>query len=91
MLDTNLLLLLLIGSGAPGLLQTFKPTLNQGFTRADFELLVRACSPFETLLTTPHILTELSNHSAKLSGRHREQVFNGIRSLINSLEERFSP
>jgi hypothetical protein len=91
LLDTNLLLLLLIGSGAPHLLGTFKPTLNQGFRRADFELLTRACSFFETLVTTPHILTEVSNHCAKLKGLYRHQVFQAIRAITERLEERFSP
>ena len=77
LLDTNLLLLLLIGSGVPHLLETFKPIQNQGFKKKDFELLARACSFFKTLITTPHILTETSNHSGKVSEPHRRAGFSG--------------
>jgi hypothetical protein len=91
LLDTNLLLLLLIGSGVPHLVETFKPIRNQGFGRKDFELLVHACSFFRILMTTPHILTETSNHSAKVADPHRRLILHALAALIANMEEKFCP
>jgi hypothetical protein len=91
LLDTNLLLLLLVGSGLPHLLETFKPIRNQGFKREDFDLLAGACAFFKTLVTTPHILTETSNHSGKMAEPYRHQIFHALGRLIQTMEERFCP
>ena len=54
-LDTNLLLLLLVGRFVPHAIGEFKLLQNQGFTSADFELLRRLVSTFSTVVVTPHI------------------------------------
>lgn len=59
LLDSNLLLVLLIGAYDPLRLRTFKRVSN--FTIEDYDLLVRLLESFTILLTTPHILTEVSN------------------------------
>jgi len=59
LLDSNLLLVFLAGSFDPRLFGSFKRI--SGYTLNDYDLLVRFLGFFKTLLTTPHILTEVSN------------------------------
>jgi hypothetical protein len=61
LLDTNLLILLVVGLYDPRAIIRFKRTNNQAFTEKDFELLEAAIEKFELLCTTPNILTEASN------------------------------
>lgn len=59
LIDTNLLLLHLVGRTNKNRIQAFKRT--QQYTADDFDLLESLISQFKTLVTTPHLLTELSN------------------------------
>jgi hypothetical protein len=61
LLDTNLLLLLLVGSLDPSLIQKEKVTANQGFDETDFNQLRDFVSQFQKLVATPHILTEVKS------------------------------
>lgn len=58
-IDTNLLLLYLVGQHDPERIETFKRT--QTFSADDFNLLVRFINLFGSFSTTPNILTEVSN------------------------------
>jgi len=87
LVDTNVLLLLLVGSVDPSLVESFKITANQGFAEADFELLRAFIRTFQKVVTTPHILTEVSNQAGKLKGESHQKVFLGLVSLIERLEE----
>ena len=58
-IDTNLLLLYLVGLHDPERIETFKRT--QIFSADDFNLLVRLINLFGSFSTTPNILTEVSN------------------------------
>ena len=59
LIDTNLLLLYLVGRTNKNRIPMFKRT--QQYTIEDFELLEILISQFTALITTPHLLTELSN------------------------------
>ncbi len=59
LIDTNLLLLYLVGRTNKNRILTFKRT--QRYTIEDFELVELLIAQFATLITTPHVLTELSN------------------------------
>jgi hypothetical protein len=59
LLDSNLLLLLTVGSFDRSLIARYKRT--DTFRASDYDLLVTIVEPFTTLVTTPHILTEVSN------------------------------
>ena len=87
LIDTNLLLLLVIGAAVPETLATFKPLKNQGFSQTDYSILARFASRFTKLITTPHVLTEVSNHCDKLKGDHRLQFCDGIVPFIKRLKE----
>lgn len=70
LLDTNLLLLLFIGGKDSSLIQKAK-TLS-AFVEDDYDLLgdVINNSSFNSLVTTPHIMTEVSN----LLGKERDDI-----------------
>lgn len=59
LIDTNILLLYLIGSFDINLIRNFSRTAN--FTVDDFSRVSRFIDYFEVKVTTPHILTEVSN------------------------------
>jgi hypothetical protein len=69
--DTNLLLLFLIGRTNQNRISKFKRT--QAYTIEDFDLLDRFMAEFKIPITTPHILTEVSN-LGKLQGQEREDI-----------------
>jgi hypothetical protein len=69
LVDTNLLLLYLVGRTNKNRILNFKRT--QAYTIEDFDLLDRFMAEFKTLITTPHVLTEVSN-LGDLHGQERE-------------------
>jgi rRNA-processing protein FCF1 len=87
LIDTNLLLLLFIGSAIPEILPTFKPITNQGFSEKDYNLLRHFASRFTKIITTPHVLTEVSNHCDKLKGKYRATYCESLIPLIKALKE----
>lgn len=58
LLDANLLVLYLVGTYDPRLIDDVRAT--RGFGRRDFEFLVAVASGFDRLVTTPHVLTEVN-------------------------------
>lgn len=87
LIDTNLLLLLLIGSLSPSLVRKQKITANQGFDEADFNQLRDFACGFQNWVTTPHILTEVSNHAEKVKGLDHGKFIQQFISLIDKLDE----
>jgi len=87
LMDTNLLLLLLIGSLSPSRIRIEKVTANQGFDEQDFKQLCDYVGKFQKLVSTPHILTEVSNHADKIKS-NRGQLIQQFISLIETLDER---
>lgn len=59
LIDTNLLLVLIVGSVDPRQVLRFKRT--RSYTPQDFKLLVRLIDRFRRIVVTPHILAELTN------------------------------
>lgn len=59
LLDTNLLLLLIVGRLDPAQIQKHKSTRN--FSVSDHGLLVHKLAEYSSIVTTPAILTEASN------------------------------
>jgi rRNA-processing protein FCF1 len=82
LLDSNLLLVFLAGSLDSRLFGSFKRISD--YTLKDYELLVRLLSSFTTLLTTPHILTEVSNLANSLPERFKPEWHRNIAKLIAS-------
>lgn len=65
-LDTNLLLLLIVGSESPDLIPKCKRLTD--FTPDDFELLAGIVGQFGCLVTTPNIATETNNLARQTKG-----------------------
>lgn len=59
LIDTNILLLFVVGSVNPDLIPKLSCTSN--YSIQDFQIVETAIDFFETKVTTPHILTEVSN------------------------------
>lgn len=87
--DTNLLLLYIVGAVERRLIKDFKRT--QQFTTEDFELVSRFIDKFEVMSTTPHILTEVSNFLGKMKGDNKIKCLAALAETINLMNEDFKP
>lgn len=81
LVDTNLLLLLLVGNFRQDQIERFKRTSM--FTVDDFELLVNLLSQFQKIITTPNILTEVSNLAGQIPGSYKEELFKVFATAID--------
>jgi rRNA-processing protein FCF1 len=88
-LDSNLLLLLAVGMWNPRAIETQKRL--GGFTYDDFEVLRSFLGSFYKVVTTAHVLTEVSNLAGAATGQSREAIFRQLASLINTMDERNAP
>ena len=87
--DTNLLVLLLVGLVNPKRIQNFKRT--QDFTLDDFHLLLKLLDLFGApLITTPHVLSQVSDLT-DLSGKERALVRALFKSTIKEIDEQYDP
>jgi predicted nucleic acid-binding protein len=78
LLDSNLLLLYLVGSLDPDLVPKEKGTRD--YTPDDFRLVSEFLGRFDHLITTPNIMSEVSN----LAGRLREHTKHVLHVLIRT-------
>lgn len=86
LLDSNLLLVLLSGALGTRIFKTFKRISEYQFS--DYELLTRLLGSFSILLTTPHILTEISNLAESLTGTYRRDWDTNFVALVRSEKTR---
>ena len=89
LLDTNLLLLLIAGNAQRDLVTSFK-RLNM-FTLEDYDALASIVRRFERLVTTPNILTEVSNLADNLRGAHKQACLASLVDQITVLDEHYVP
>lgn len=80
--DSNILMLLIVGSLGPQWIGRHRRTQN--FRAADFELLVRFLSRFKKVVTTPNVLTEVSNLVGKVI-----EIVDRLKISIESMEEKY--
>lgn len=85
LVDTNLLLLLFLGTYDRRQIDT--NSRLQAYTQKDFELLVDVLSNFQPLVTTSNILTEVSNLSNAIPEKSCEAYFSAFASRLRLLEE----
>lgn len=71
LVDTNLLVLLLVGTVNKQRIPNFKRT--EDFTIEDYELLVRLINWFGKLIATPHVLSQVSDLT-DLPGKERTAI-----------------
>lgn len=82
LLDSNLLLVFITGSLGPSVFARFKRI--SAYTIQDYELLVRFVNAFRFLLTTPHILTEVSSLANSLPAWYKPDWYRNLALLIAS-------
>ena len=87
LVDTNLLLLYFVGSFDETLIPRFKRTVQ--FLVEDYATLRTFLSFFRTVLTTPHILTEVSNLSSQIAEPAKTDFFDKFSAEIELLEEHY--
>ncbi|MEH2417715.1 PIN domain-containing protein [Nostoc sp.] len=73
LIDTNILLLLLVGSVNQERITKFNRT--QQFIPEDYELLIEFIARFQKLVTTPNILTEVNSLANQLGEPERSHCF----------------
>lgn len=89
LIDTNILLLHVVGSADRKRISKFKRTKQ--FTIGDFDLLQKLLACFSRRVTTPSVLTEVSNFASQLEEPGRANCLNRLAEEIQTLEEQFEP
>lgn len=85
--DTNLLLLALIG-GTSSIVE-FKRA--RGYSDADYQLLLKVIDQFEKLVSTPHILAEVSNLTNGLHGNKLRDFYATLKNSLSTIIEVHHP
>ena len=83
-LDTNLLILVVVGRGAPELIARHKNLKT--FSLEDYQNVRRHVARASRLLATPHILTETSNLLGQIGEPDRRRVLAAFAAIINDIE-----
>jgi predicted nucleic acid-binding protein len=84
LVDTNLLVLLAVGTVNRNRIETFKRTRQ--YTKIDYDLLVGVLAKFKRLYTLAHVLAEVSNLT-DLPGVERLQARHVLKKTISLLQE----
>lgn len=84
--DTNLLLLLVVGSASKNFIGMHK-RLKDDFTEDDFDLLGLIIAEFSDIIVLPHILAETSNLMRHIGNPALEKIQGKLRTLIESATE----
>lgn len=88
-IDTNILLLLVVGSIDRNFVSEYKRTAT--FTPDDFDLLETIVSFFRCIITTPHVLTEVSNLTEGIKGVRRDEMLDRFISWMSKWQEEYTP
>ena len=83
--DSNLLVLLVVGATDRGLIAKHRRLRN--FTEEDYETLLGLVNQIDQILVTPNTLTEASNLLAQHGEPERSRFFEVLRILIEENEE----
>ncbi|AGY57384.1 hypothetical protein GKIL_1138 [Gloeobacter kilaueensis JS1] len=86
-IDSNILLLLFVGSYDRRLITKYKRLST--FDQNSFEVLVKIVALFSKLITTPNVLTEVSNLSNQLPIENMQSYFQRFSTLLINLEEQY--
>jgi len=84
LVDTNLLLLLFVGAVNRKRIETFKRTA--AFTAADYDLLLGLAGHCGRLVTTPHVLAQVSD-LAELQGKERDMLRLLFKTVVEDADE----
>jgi len=81
LIDTNLLVLIVIGTYNRPRVATFKRTIQ--YTLDDLEMMLRILAYFDRCLTTPNILTEVDNLTRQLPEAEHKPLAVAFSQLIS--------
>lgn len=87
LVDTNPLVLLVVGLADPRQIERFNRT--RAYTREDFERLRSFVNGYEELVTTPNIVTETSNLAGQLAEPLRGKALAVLAGLVTLCDERY--
>lgn len=88
LIDTNILLMYVVGTLDPRLIPTLKRT--KIFTVEDYTTLSQFLEHFRTIVTTPNILTEVSNLlDGSIAEPRRTRVFQIFAEAVKVIPERY--
>ncbi len=86
LVDTNLLVLFLVGTVNRQRIPNFKRTGD--FTIEDYDLLVRLIDWFGQLIATPHVLSQVSDLT-DLTGNELAEIRELFKVLVENIEESY--
>jgi hypothetical protein len=89
LIDSNLLLLIAVGIYNRTRIASFKRTTQ--YTVRDFVLIIGLFDNFRRRVTTPHIITEVSNLARQLSEAEHKAVSAVLKFLIENTLEIYAP
>ncbi|HEY9705233.1 MAG TPA: PIN domain-containing protein [Allocoleopsis sp.] len=87
LIDTNILLLLIIGITNRDRISKFNRTEN--FTSDDYDLLLDIINKFSHIITTPNILTEINSLINGVGEPERSKCVDTLAKIINTLNENY--
>lgn len=87
LIDSNLLLLYFVCKYEPNLISSYKRT--KIYTLQDYRLIDNIVSYFSKIVTTPNILTEVSNLSTQLPDSKRYDYFREFRNQVSLITESY--
>jgi hypothetical protein len=90
LLDSNVLLLLVVGLTNRAWIETFKRTRSR-YRIGDFDALVVFVNRFKRCVTTPHILAEVSALLGQLPGSQVDRARQTLLDVARPYDERFIP
>ena len=88
-LDTNLLILLVVGLASPDYVGKHKRLGD--YTADDFDLLSDILSRVARIIVTPNILTETSNLAVQIPEPARSHIAETFGAIVNGVDERYVP
>ncbi len=88
-IDTNLMLLLVIGTHDAERIPTFKRTIK--YSKSDYTLVLDLISRFARRVTTPNILTEVDNLSRQTTEDEHASISVSMSRILDSLVEIYMP
>ncbi|MGE3782841.1 MAG: hypothetical protein AB7H71_08875 [Alphaproteobacteria bacterium] len=86
-LDSNLLLLLVVGIADRTYIKKHKRL--QAYNEGDFDLLRQLIAPMSTIVVTPNILTEASNFAQQIAEPARARIATAFAALLDGLDEQY--
>lgn len=85
LIDTNLLVLILVGAADRGLIEKHKRL--KGYTASDYDLVSTIVGQYEGIVTTPHILSETSSLLRQIGNPARDHIQQTFREFILTVQE----